>query len=91
MTQAQMEKSLASIGACFAFSAAKFVAPRGEDGVKPAYHIHPDSSNPHEGDIKRFETVKQMQDWIRTQKAAKAATSDEAAFEIQQSYHARWA
>ncbi len=89
MTEGQMVQSLKSVGAIFAVSTAKFVSPNDPHGSKPAYHIHPDASYPHEKDIIRVYSQKQLQDWVRTARAA-SRTTNEQAFDLWQAYEDRW-
>ncbi len=89
MTVNQMVAALESVGACFATSSAKCILPNDGFDAKPAYHIHPDASYPHEKDIIRVYSQKQLQDWVRTAKAAKR-TPDEQAWELWQAYEGRW-
>jgi hypothetical protein len=86
-----IKSGLDEIGACFATSTSKFICANHNccqplDGDKSAYHIHPDSSNPRQDDIKRFESLAELASWIEMCKAARAAPSQEAAHEI----YAEW-
>jgi hypothetical protein len=89
MTVDQMTQALESVGACFAVSSAKFVSPNDPHGSKPAYHIHPDVSCPHEKNIVRVYSQKQLQDWVRTAKAVERA-DDEQGYYLWQAYSDRW-
>ena len=89
MTEDQMVKALKSVDACFAVSTAKFVSANDPFGSKPSYHIHPDASNPHEKNIVRVYSQKQLQDWVRTAKAA-SRTPDEKAYVLWLEYEERW-
>lgn len=89
MTVAQMVAALESVGACFAVSSAKCILPNDGFDSKPSYHIHPDASYPHEKDIVRVYSQKQLQDWVRTVKAAKR-TPEEKAYELWLAYGYRW-
>jgi hypothetical protein len=89
MTENQMVQALASVGACFATSTAKFIAVNDPQGSKPSYHIHPDANYPHEKQIVRVYSQKQLQDWVRTAKAARRATDDQAS-ELWLAYEDRW-
>ena len=89
MTEQQMVAALKSVGACFATSTAKFISPNDPYGSKPAYHIHPNSEYPHEKDIVRVYSQKQLVDWVRTMKAV-ARMTNEQAYDLQEAYKARW-
>ena len=90
MTIDQMSDTLKSVGACFAVTSAKTVLPNDPFGSKPSYHIHPDASNPRQDDIERVYSQAQFQDWIRTMKAARRATSQEEAYPLWIAYQDRW-
>jgi len=88
-----IKKGLGEIGACFATSTSKFICANHNccqplDGDKPAYHIHPDACNPRQDDIKRFESLGELKSWIKMQKAASAAPSQDAAYAIAQEWDA---
>lgn len=89
MTEQQMVAALKSVGACFATSTAKFISPNDPYGSKPAYHIHPNSEYPHEKNIVRVYSQKQLQDWVRTAKAVER-TTNEKAYDLWHAYEARW-
>ena len=89
MTEAQMVSALKSVGACFATSTAKFVAPTDPIGAKPTYHIHPDAANPRQEDIIRVHSGAQLLDWVRTAKAVQR-TTNEIGFDLWQAYEDRW-
>ena len=88
MTQDQMVKSLASVGAMFAESTAKCVLASDPEGSKPSYHILAEGRYRQE-ERERVYSVAQLQDWVRTQKAVRSAVSEDAAYDIQQVYEAR--
>ena len=90
MTIDQMSAALRSVGACFAVTTAKTILPNDGFDAKPAYHIHPDCSNPRQEDIERVYSQEQFKDWIRTMKAAMRATSQEEAFPLWIAYQDRW-
>ena len=89
MTTDQMVQALKSVGAIFATSTAKFISPNDPFGSRPAYHIHPDAEYPHEKQIVRVYSQKQLIDWVRTAKAA-ARASQEDAFWLWTAYEDRW-
>lgn len=93
MTEEQMVAALRSVGACFAISTAKYVAANDPFESKPAYHIHPDASYPHEKNIERAFSQAQLLDWTQTMKAVQRIPGlerNEKGFELWQAYEARW-
>ena len=90
MTIDQMAQSLKSVGACFAVSSAKTILPNDRSESKPSYHIHPNSSYPHQDSIERVFSQKQLMDWVRTKKAAMRCEDQADAYDIWQAYEARW-
>lgn len=90
MTINQMSQALSSVGACFAVTTAKTILPNDPFESKPSYHIHPDASYPHEKNIDRVFSQKQLMDWVRTAKAAKRCTERWDAEVLWQAYYARW-
>jgi hypothetical protein len=90
MTIDQMARTLHSVGACFAVSSAKTILPNDGFDAKPAYHIHPDSSNPRQDAIERVYSQPQLQDWVRTTKASKRLTNPDDAWELWIEYQNRW-
>lgn len=89
MTEQQMVQSLKSVGACFAVSTAKYISPNDPHGAKPAYHIHPNAEYPHEKDVVRVYSQRQLLDWVRTAKAANRAPQEEA-YGLWVAYQDRW-
>ena len=82
-----IQKGLGEIGACFAIRSDKFFCANHNccqplDGDKPAYHIHPNSSEPRQDDIKRFESLAELESWIKMCKASQAEPDQVKAHEI---------
>ena len=90
MTIDQMSSALKSVGACFAVTTAKIVLPNDPFESKPSYHIHPDSTYPHEKHIERVYSQAQFRDWVQTMKAAKRCADRADAFDLWQAYESRW-
>ncbi len=90
MTINQMSSALKSVGACFAVSSAKTILPNDPFESKPSYHIHPDSSYPHQDSIERVFSQTQFRDWVKTAKAAKRCADPADAFELWEAYCGRW-
>lgn len=63
-----LDKELEAIGAAWAVRSDKYIAPEDPFGAKPSYHIHRDRYDPDRSGIKRFETRKQLENWIRAVK-----------------------
>jgi len=91
MTIDQMAQSLQSVGAVFAVTTAKTILPNDGLDAKPSYHIHPDANYPHERDIERVYSQKQLMDWVRTTKAAKRCADQADAYNLWIAYRDRWA
>lgn len=89
MTTDQMSKALASVGAEFFLSSAKFRHDSDPFGAVPAYHVYPDASNHTSESIVRLISQTELLDWVNTAKAVKQATSDQAASQLWEAYHAR--
>lgn len=92
-TKARITNGLEEIGAAWATSASKYICTRYDccnvlNGDKPAYHIHPDASEPRDIYIKRFTSLNEIAEYVATAKRANAAESDEAAIEIWDEYNA---
>lgn len=90
MTINQMAQALKSVGACFAVSTAKTILPNDGFDARPSYHIHPDASYPHEKDIERVYSQKQLVDWVRTAKATQRCAEQSDAFQLWEAYRDRW-
>lgn len=74
----RISRQLREIGAAWAVTDAKTVFPGDGFDAKPTYHVHPDADNPHEGRIRRFETLDQLEGWLRLVRQYNAGTIDEA-------------
>ena len=82
-----IKNGLDNIGACFAIKTDKFICANHNcckplDGDKPAYHIHPNSNSPRQDDIKRFESLAELESWIKMCKSAQAEPDETKAHEI---------
>lgn len=68
----QVEQGLEDIGACWAVRSDKYVSPNDDFDSKPAYHVHPDASEPRQNSIKRFESLDALHSWIQACKQSAA-------------------
>lgn len=81
-------RGLLDIGACWAVSDKKYQGT-GFNDVRPTYHIHPDSSYPHEANIIRFDSKKEIAGWIKTIKQIQEENLDnEQAYDLLQIFWA---
>lgn len=56
-------RELCEVNAAWATSSSKYVAAGSPPGSRPTYHVHPDSSNPHENAILTFPSLRAILDW----------------------------
>jgi len=89
----RITNGLHEIGAAWAVSTTKYICTRYDccnvlDGDRPAYHIHPDRSEPRDIYIKRFTSLSAIAEYIATAKRAMATESDEEAMAIWDEYNA---
>jgi hypothetical protein len=63
MNKKQITKGLLVIGACWAISAEKYQGTSFNE-FRPRYHIHPDCSYPHEKNIMKFDTLRDIAGYI---------------------------
>lgn len=63
---------LLKIGACWAVSSDKFCSPddplEDQAAGRATYHIHPDRTEPRAEYIQRFDSLRELEDWIREQR-----------------------
>src|SRR5436305_10846480 len=86
MNKQQISQGLRDIGASFAIRSDKFVAVNDPQGSKPSYHIHPDASYPHEQEIIHFDSLKDIEEWIRCAKVMSKAKTEQEALSIRYAY-----
>lgn len=89
----RITKGLREIGAAWAVRSDKYLCTdhnccNALNGDKPAYHIHPDASYPHQSNIMRFRSMADLEGYIKARKAAAKAKSDVEAHEIMQDWAA---
>ena len=87
--KARITRRLAELGMAWATREDKYISPNDplEDQIRgrATYHIHPDASYPHESHIKRFASLREIEEYLDACERAEqaAANGDEAkAFEI---------
>lgn len=69
MRKNQITKRLESIGAAWAVKDEKYIGtndPGDPWKLKPTWHIHPDCTYPHINNIARFESLRDLSEWITT-------------------------
>lgn len=70
--KARITAALREIGAAWATSASKHVSPNDplEDQIagRATYHVHPDRSEPRTEHIQRFDSLRELEAWIREQR-----------------------
>ena len=86
MTIDQITRALTGIGAGWAYSSAKHISPNDGFGAKPSYHVHPDSSSPHQDSIVRFYSMQEVMAYVRARKAAARATGESEAIDIMHNF-----
>lgn len=68
----RITRSLSKIGACWAVTMDKCILSDDplEDQIagRKTYHIHPDQSEPRQEYIQRFDSLKELEKWIREQR-----------------------
>ena len=67
-----LTKRMWKLGMAWAVTSAKTVLPEDGWGAKPAYHIHPDRSYPHQSNILRFYTLRELEEYIVARERAAA-------------------
>lgn len=67
----QISAKLVEAGACWAVTDRKCVLPGDGYGSKPTYHIHPDSSYPHENQIRHFSDLDTLEAYANAKLEAK--------------------
>lgn len=93
MNKSRVSKGLREIGACWCVSADKYVCTNSQCcgmDAKPAYHVHPDCSYPHQDNIMAFYSLRQVWDYIQATKKALNAATEEEAWEIMQDFLASY-
>jgi len=79
----RITQGLKEIGAAWAVSADKYICTNVQccnalEGDKAAYHVHPDASYPHQSEIIRFTSLKEVWVYIQARRAAVKARNDYA-------------
>ena len=71
----RITRALAEIGAAWAATMDKCILTDDplEDQIagRATYHIHPDATHPHVNSIQRFDSLVELEDWIRERRPAK--------------------
>jgi len=93
MNKGKVIHGLSEIGAAWAVSADKYICTRHQccnmlEGDKPAYHIHPDASEPRDIYIKRFKSLDEIAGYIKARKEAAQATDDSQAMRVMEDFWA---
>lgn len=64
----RITRKLAELGMAWAVRSDKFCDPNDplEDQMagRKTYHIHPDAARPHQNDIRRFDSLKEVEEWL---------------------------
>ena len=84
--QQKIGQALQEIGACFAVRNDKFISVNDPQGSRPAYHVHPDASYPHEREIIRFATLMEIEEWSNCAKACASAKTEQEMLSIRYAY-----
>ncbi len=88
VSKEQITKGLLEIGACWCVSDKKYQGT-GFNDVRPMWHVHPDSSYPHEANVMRFNNLQEIAGYIDVMKQIERENLDnEQAYDLLQIYWA---
>jgi hypothetical protein len=79
----RITRQLTGLGAAWAITSDKFISPDDEFGAMPTYHIHPDASYPHINSIERFDTLREIEEWIKDTRQAQQEHAEQLARECE--------
>jgi len=95
MNKGKVSHGLQEIGAAWAIRSDKYVCTNHQccnvlegDRGRPAYHVHPDASEPRDIYIKRFKSLDEIADYINARKAAAEAKDESAAYRVMEDFWA---
>jgi len=64
----RITKRLRQAGMAWATSATKHVHPddpmENQIAGRKTYHVHPNANHPHSRDVRRFDTLDELEDWL---------------------------
>lgn len=86
MNKKRITNELRELGMAWAITSEKCVLPNDGYDARKTYHIHPEANYPHEMSIKRFDTLKEIELYIKAIKEAKS--NPEMAFDIMSKFWA---
>lgn len=89
-TKASVSKKLQQTGGAWATSNTKYIDPNDGFGAAPTWHIHPDRSYPHENQIRRFDTLAELDNHLDNTLAFQNGTIDAAELEYRRSAEAEY-
>lgn len=87
MNKQQITSKLQQLGMAWATRSDKYVSQNDGWGSKPAYHVHPDASYPHQDSIKRFYNLAEIEAYIAAREAANDAPDEATAWRIMEEYN----
>lgn len=69
MNKQKITRILSAEGMAWAVSANKVILPEDGFDARPTYHIHPDASYPHQNEMMRFASLREIADWLEARES----------------------
>ena len=64
----KISQKLHDIGACWAVTSEKYLSPNDPEWLgerrQKTWHVHPVANYPHQKNVMRFETLKELEQWV---------------------------